>query len=190
MIEILLIQHFLLFLGEPIYRFAVVLAGLLVFTDVGSCLVGRFRDRARSSIMWIIPTILLVLLLTAVGLPWILAAALGFPLLSRIAIVVAMLAPLGFVLGMPFPTGLRIVAIEAPAFVTWAWGVNGFFTVIGSIAASILGMAVGFTQVLAISGACYLTALLAITFARAADLTPDRINGGSLFPLAIHKSGR
>jgi hypothetical protein len=189
MIEIVLIQHFLLFLGEPIYTFAVVLAGLLMFTGVGSWLVDRFRDRARSSIMWIIPTILLVLLLTAVGLPWIRTAALGFPLLSRIAIVVAMLAPLGFFL-VCHSLDCALLQLKRRAFVPWAWGVNGFFTVIGSIAASILGMAVGFTAVLAISGACYLIALLAITFAREADLTPDRINGGGLFPLAIHKTGR
>jgi hypothetical protein len=164
MIEIVLIQRFLLFLGEPVYTFAVVLAGLLGFTGVGSWVVGRFREDPRLSLMWIIPAILLVLLLTAIGSPWILTSALGLPLPLRIAIVVAMLAPLGLVLGMPFPSGLRIVAIEAPTFVPWAWAVNGFFTVVGSIGASILGMTFGFTAVLAISGACYLTALLAVMF--------------------------
>jgi hypothetical protein len=90
-----------------------------------------------------------------------------------------MLAPLGLVLGMPFPSGLRIVAIEAPTFVPWAWGVNGFFTVVGSIGASILGMAFGFTAVLAISGACYLTALLAVMLAPAAPVTDERmVQGG------------
>ena len=137
MIEIVLIQRFLLFLGEPIYTFSVVLASLLVFSGVGAGLVGRFRD-ARVSLRWIILAILLVLLLAAVGSPWILTSALGLPLLPRIAIVVAMLAPLGVVLGMPFPIGLRVVAIEAPTFIPWAWGVNGFFTVIGCIGASIL----------------------------------------------------
>jgi hypothetical protein len=179
MIEIVLIQRFLLFLGEPVYTFAVVLAGLLGFTGVGSWVVGRFREDARLSLMWIIPAILLVLLLTAIGSPWILTSALGLPLPLRIAIVVAMLAPLGLVLGMPFPSGLRIVAIEAPTFVPWAWGVNGFFTVVGSIGASILGMAFGFTAVLAISGACYLTALLAVMLAPAAPVTGERmVQGG------------
>jgi hypothetical protein len=52
---------------------------------------------------------------------------LGLFLLWRIVIVVAMLAPLGIRLGMPFPTGLRIVADEAPAFVPWA-SMSSFFT--------------------------------------------------------------
>jgi hypothetical protein len=164
MIEIVLIQRFLLFLGEPIYTFSVVLASLLVFSGVGARLVGRFRD-VRVSLMWSVLAILFILLVAAIGLPWVLTSALGLPLLPRIAIVVAMLAPLGLVLGMPFPIGLRLVAVEAPPFIPWAWGVNGFFTVIGSIGASILGMAFGFTAVLAIAGACYLIALSAMMIA-------------------------
>jgi hypothetical protein len=95
--------------------------------------------------------------------PWIFSSALGLPLPWRIVIVVAMLCPLGTLLGMPFPVGLRIVANEAPTFIPWAWGVNGFFTVVGSVGTSILGMMFGFTVVLAVSGACYLAALLAMT---------------------------
>jgi hypothetical protein len=162
MIEIVFIQRFLLFLGEPVYTFAVVLAGLLGFTGLGSWIVGHWGEINRSSLRTVIPAILAVLLLTAISSPWIFASALAFPLPWRIVIVLAMLAPLGVLLGMPFPTGLRIVADEAPAFVPWAWGVNGFFTVVGSIGASILAMAFGFTAVLVISGLCYLASLLAM----------------------------
>jgi hypothetical protein len=173
MIEIVFIQRFLLFLGEPVYTFAVVLAGLLGFSGIGSWVVGRLDANNRSSLIWIIPSILAVLLLDATLSPWIFISALGLPLPWRIMIVVAMLAPLGILLGMPFPAGLRIVAGEAPAFIPWAWGVNGFFTVVGSIAASILGMAFGFTVVLAMSGACYLAALLAMTITRAVGWAPE-----------------
>jgi hypothetical protein len=54
-------------------------------------------------------------------------------LCSRVLLSVVMLAPLGILLGMPFPCGLRIVGEETPSLVSWAWGVNGFFTVIGTI---------------------------------------------------------
>lgn len=162
MIEIVFIQRFVLFLGQPIYTFAVVLAGLLAFTGIGSWVVGRLGGNYRRLLVWIVPSILAVLFLTATISPWIYSSALGLALPWRIAIVVAMLTPVGILLGMPFPTGLRIVADEAPALVPWAWGVNGFFTVIGSIGASILGMAFGFTAVLAISGGCYLAALFAM----------------------------
>jgi MFS family permease len=177
MIEIVFIQRFLLFLGEPVYTFAVVLAGLLGFTGIGSWTVGRLNSNDRVVLMYIFPAILLVLLGTAIASPWIFTSALGLPLHWRIVVVVAMLAPLGTFLGMPFPIGLRILAKEAPPFIPWAWGVNGFFTVVGSIAASILGMAFGFTAVLTVSGACYLIALLAMTVVRTAPVMRETTAG-------------
>ena len=72
------------------------------------------------------------------------------------------LAPLGVLLGMPFPLGLQIVSAEADALVAWGWGVNGFFTVIGTVSALILGMAFGFKAVLCVGAGCYLLAVLAI----------------------------
>jgi SAM-dependent methyltransferase len=173
MIEIVFIQRFLLFLGEPVYTFAVVLAGLLGSTGIGSWIVGRLDTSHRTSLWWIIPSILAVLLLTAILSPEIFRSALALALAWRIVIVLAMLAPLGILLGMPFPTGLRIVADEAPSFVPWAWGVNGFFTVVGSIAASMLGMTIGFTAVLAISGMCYLVSLLSMTVVRGVPATRE-----------------
>jgi SAM-dependent methyltransferase len=175
MIEIVCIQRFILFLGEPVYTFAVVLAGLLGFAGIGSWIVGRLDANSRLSLAWIIPSILVILLLTAITSPWIFSSALGLPLPWRIVIVFAMLCPLGTLLGMPFPVGLRIVANEAPAFVPWAWGVNGFLTVVGSVGASILGMMFGFTIVLAVSGACYLSALLAMTIVRAEPVRRDQV---------------
>ena len=174
MIEIVCIQRFILFLGEPVYTFAVVLAGLLGFAGIGSWIGGRLGGNSRFSLTWIIPSILVILLLETIMSPWIFSSALGLPLPWRIVIVFAMLGPLGTVLGMPFPVGLRIVSSEAPAFVPWAWGVNGFLTVVGSVGASILGMMLGFTVVLAVSGACYLAALLAVTIGRAEPVRCDQ----------------
>lgn len=63
----------------------------------------------------------------------------------------------------PFPSGLRIIGEEVPSLVPWAWGVNGFFTVIGTVGALILGMALGFKAVLVVAALCYLIALGAVT---------------------------
>jgi hypothetical protein len=63
---------------------------------------------------------------------------------------------------MPFPTGIKAVSTESNAFIPWAWGVNGFFTVIGSVGALILGMALGFKIVILLAGACYLFALFIV----------------------------
>jgi hypothetical protein len=63
---------------------------------------------------------------------------------------------------MPFPLGLVGVGAGAPTLVPWAWGVNGFFTVIGSVIAMLLGMMFGFTTVLVVAGSCYVMCFLAV----------------------------
>jgi hypothetical protein len=52
MVEIALLQRFLLFLGQPIYTYAVVLAGLLIFSGIGSSAAGKWKmeiERAVSA---------------------------------------------------------------------------------------------------------------------------------------------
>jgi hypothetical protein len=91
-----------------------------------------------------------------------LSAALALPLVWRILVAHLLIAPLGVLLGLPFPTGLRVVANAAPVLVPWAWGINGFCTVIGTTVALILGMACGFTAVLMMAGLCYVIARVAM----------------------------
>ncbi len=163
-IEVVFLQHFTLFLGQPIYTFAVVLAGLLVFTGLGAYLSDRLGVAPRARVRFIIPALLMLLAATAWLTPAIFYAALGLPLFARATLALAVIAPLGIMLGMPFPTGLRLVAAEAPALVPWAWGINGFFTVIGTILASMFAMIFGFFTVLVMAGMCYLLAWLALTW--------------------------
>jgi SAM-dependent methyltransferase len=166
-IEVVFLQHFTLFLGEPVYTFAVVLAGLLLWTGLGAFLSDKLAGPARGRLRRIIPWLLAMLVATALLTPPIFQAALGLPLGLRIAISLAIIAPLGVMLGMPFPTGLRVVAEEAPGLVPWAWGINGFFTVIGTILALMFAMMFGFLAVLVIAGACYVAAWLALSRASA-----------------------
>jgi hypothetical protein len=51
---------------------------------------------------------------------------------------------------------------RSSALGSWAWGVNGFFTVIGTVLALIFGMMIGFRIVLVLASVCYLGALLAV----------------------------
>ena len=50
------------------------------------------------------------------------------------------IAPLAFAMGLPFPLGLARLARDAPAFVPWAWGLNGCASVIAAIAALLLAI--------------------------------------------------
>jgi SAM-dependent methyltransferase len=161
-IEVVFLQHFTLFLGQPIYTFAVVLAGLLMFTGLGAYLSDRAGGAPRARLRFVIPVLLVLLAVTSWLTPLMFQAALGLPLFARVALALAVIAPLGIMLGIPFPTGLRVVAAEAPGLVPWAWGINGFFTVIGTIVALMFAMMFGFFTVLVMAGVCYLLAWLAL----------------------------
>jgi len=163
MIEIVFLQWFSLFLGEPVYTYAVVLASMLIFTGVGSFLTAFFPENPSRMLITMMVALLGVLAATTLVTPWIFTATLGLSMSWRVAIAVAVIGPLGVLLGMPFPIGLRIVAEESPTLVPWAWGVNGFCTVIGSVGAMILGMVFGFKVVLLVAGVCYLGSLMVIT---------------------------
>lgn len=89
----------------------------------------------------------------ALALP---AALLGLRLLSGGAWVVGLcLAPAALLMGVPFAGGLAHLTGGDPAQRAWAFGVNGFFSVAGSLAASLLCLMVGHTPALVLAAACY-----------------------------------
>ena len=173
MVEIALLQRSLLFLGQPIYTYAVVLAGLLTFTGMGSYAAGNWSAKLPGALQRALLATVIVVLAMAVITPLVFRACLGFGLFSRITIALLLVAPLGFVLGMPFPLGLRLAMQRSSALGSWAWGVNGFFTVIGTVLALMLGMMIGFRMVLLLACACYFAGLLVIT-----RLSSGRTAGG------------
>lgn len=162
MVEIALLQRFLLFLGQPIYTYAVVLAGLLIFTGIGSQIAGKFTAELARTLKRVLISAIIVVPVMAVITPIVFSAALGLGIVWRIAIALLLVAPLGFVLGMPFPLGLRLAMQRSSALGSWAWGVNGFFTVIGTILALMLGMMIGFRMVLLLACGCYAGSLVAM----------------------------
>jgi hypothetical protein len=146
--EITMIQRLVLFLGYPTYSLTVTLAAILVFTGIGALLSKRFVDRAAQTMPILIGVLAVLTLFYLIVVPRLLTG----PLLStglsiRIFFAVLFLAPLGVCLGMFMPLGLGRVVNLTPhgeEYVAWAWAVNGFFSVVGSVLTTILSMALGF----------------------------------------------
>jgi spermidine synthase len=157
LVEIGMMQRFVLFLGHPIYALVVVLAVLLAAAGAGSSLSGRlgarFGDRRLISACVLI--LALVLLLYAAGLTWLFHLLLGLPLAARIAIAALLVLIPGLLMGMLLPSGMRIIADESPAIAPWAWAVNGGASVLGSVAAVFVSMNFGFTVAFVIGIAVY-----------------------------------
>jgi hypothetical protein len=160
MIEISFIQRFTLYLGQPVYTLAVIIAGLLLFTGIGSYLSGKLDIGSSTLRRKYLPFLLITLIVTSLLTPILFKYTIQWSLVARIIMTTLLLCPLGIFLGMPFPTGIKSVRNESTSFIPWAWGVNGFFTVIGSVSAVILGMMFGFKIVILLAGLCYLAAMM------------------------------
>ena len=92
-------------------------------------------------------------------------ASQSVPFAARATISFAVLAPLGLCLGAFMPLGVGTIS-ELTAlrreYVAWAWAVNGFASVIGSVLATILAMTYGFGTLLVLGLAMYVVALTAL----------------------------
>ena len=166
MIEIMLLQKLMVFLGGPVYSMAVTLFSLLVSCGVGSFLAKRFT---RTSPKLGGTFILLLLGVVAYGEIWfldeIVPTLMGLSHTMRCLVAVGAMLPLGLLMGMPFPTGIRLADRLSPPFVPWGWCVNACATVLGSVACILVAMRTGFTLVIYAAIAIYGVALLAMLLA-------------------------
>ena len=144
MLEVVLIQRFVLFLGFPTYALSVVLFALLVSTGAGAALTARLRPDPRRQLVAVLATACALIAASSYGLGPLLRALIDLPFAGRLAVTCALLAPLGVLLGMAMPIGLRRLADLYPAGVPWAWGINGIASVVASVAAVTLAIAVLF----------------------------------------------
>lgn len=147
MIEILLIQKFILFLGHPVYSVSLVITALLLFSGLGSFSSGFLRHRIHLSLSRAVLAVLLIALFHAVALPLILPMLFSLDFFLRAVSAVLLIAPLGFVMGLPFPLGLQRTAAVSEPLVPWGWSVNGYSSVIGASFSSVLSMEFGFLWV-------------------------------------------
>ncbi len=162
-VEIAMIQKFILFLGHPVYALAVILFSLLAFSSIGSALSGRFEIAGlRRSLVKVIFALVGLTVLYILILAPIFYGLVGIPLAARIVIAVVLIAPLGLLMGMPMPMGIKILSQNVPQIIPWAWGVNGATSVMGTTAALSIAVFTGFNQALVAGAMIYLVAAFCI----------------------------
>ncbi|HTB25785.1 MAG TPA: hypothetical protein VK711_10450 [Puia sp.] len=162
-IEMVMIQLFSLLLGEPVYSFVIVLAALLFFTGMGAYISGNYRSNSLRTLRFSIIALSFLLLIASLLLPALLRLAIALPMPARVILAILLIMPLGILMGIPFPTAIDIMSKKDSTLIPWAWGVNGFFTVIGSVIGIILSMMIGFQFVLWIAISIYLISMLVIS---------------------------
>ena len=161
-LEIAAIQKLTLLLGQPLYSIVVTLLSILVFTGIGSFCSARWLAggvwRARAVPVGIAAATAAIVLF---GTP-IVDAAIGEGLFVRATVAALVIAPLALALGLPFAHGIGLLQKINPAFVPWAWAVNGSATVVGSVLTVIVSMNFGFHAVLIAAVGIYVIAFAAV----------------------------
>ena len=173
-VEILLIQKAVLVLGDPVYAVSAVITALLVFAGVGSILSARFPLPAHLLVPGAVALIGLLLAALAGALSYLAPAWAALGTGGRFVTVIAALAPLGLVMGVFFPTGVRwLKSTRSDQLIPWAWGINGFGSVVTPPLATLAALNLGFPVVGLLGVGCYLVAA-AGSLRRRVDRAPTR----------------
>jgi hypothetical protein len=161
LLEVALLQRFVLLLGHPVYSLTVTLFSLLLGTGIGSLISRRIEaPRVRDVTSYALGAIVAAALAAAAALPLLVDVGIPWALPLRIAFAIALILPLGILLGMPLPGGMRLVAADRADIIPWGWGINGAFSVVGATLAVFIAMNWGFSMTLASGAAVYACAAL------------------------------
>ncbi len=166
LIEVAILQRFVLLLGHPVYSLTVTLFSLLLGTGLGAAWSRRLDGPglARATAIAIVAIAMVaVAFVGAVGpiISW----AVPFSRPARLAVALCVLVPVGMLLGVPMPAGIRLLSARTPQMLTWAWGMNGALSVVGATLAIFIAMNWGFQVTLLAAAATYLLGLGALLVA-------------------------
>jgi len=173
--EMGMMQQLSIFLGQPIYSLAVVLAGLILFAGLGSLASDRmaFGSILKSRA----PALLSALVLAAYALAVLPAihATIAGVLWQRITMSLALVAPCGFMMGFCFPVGMRwATQLGQEGNLPWMWALNGAASVLASFIAMVISTETSIRACVLTGAACY--ALGGILLSAKREATPVRRN--------------
>jgi hypothetical protein len=156
LLENMLVQRFVLYLGHPSYAVTVILASLLLGMGLGSNFATYIGVDRLKRFGFIAPLFLILLILVLTPF---FTATLGLSLSVRILISLAMLTPVGVMLGLFFPIGMLCFGDTNKP---WFWAINGAFGVVASVMSLSLSMEFGYAIVGIIATVIYFIAWLCL----------------------------
>lgn len=159
LIEVAFISKCILCLGNSTVSFTVLVTSMLLFSGIGSYASGWLVRSARRTIVIVCVLIAAILFLYSLTLSLVLTSIGDWSYSARTTLCLALLAPLAFLLGFPFALGMSTLSnLHKEHFFVWAWGINGSFSVVGSVLVPVLSVLFGLSSVLLLSGGIYLLA--------------------------------
>lgn len=156
LIEVGLIQRFILFLGHPTFAVSIVLFGLLAGSGTGSLLTQRWKEKIFEKVMMVSFVVCVIVVFHMFFLPEVFDTFLYHNRYVRALISFLLIFPPGFLMGIPFPSAIRIMKQHSQQIIPWLWTINGVMSVSGSVVAIVIAKMNGFTAVFFTGGILYL----------------------------------
>ena len=164
MVEVGLIAHFVMALGNPTVSASILITGMLVFSGLGALVSERILPIMRTFMPILFVAIAAILLGYALFLDQALDAIGALPYLARLVLCFGFIAPPAFLMGFPMSTAMTTLGrLGKEHLFIWAWGVNGCFSVIGAAAAPVVATNYGLGAVIEIAALAYFLALPAFS---------------------------
>lgn len=160
--EIILIQRFVLYFGQPVYAVAAVISAMMLFSGIGS-LLSQKLEPSNTVIRRIAAAVAVMLLLFVFFLTPLLQATIAFNSIIKISISLGAIGLPAFVMGMLFPLGIRLLDQRDASQIPWAWGINGCLSVISTSLATLFAVESGFQSVIIMAALAYLMAAIAFS---------------------------
>jgi hypothetical protein len=152
LLEMAVFQRAILFLGEPVLAASTIFAAFLIGSGIGSACAPRAPG--PGVVVRLFVSVAVAAVVAGLGLWGAPATLAALPAPLRVACVLVLVAPLAWALGRPFPWALGRLA-GAGRWIPWAWGVNGFASVLAASAATLLSVQAGQPATLLAGLACY-----------------------------------
>lgn len=175
LVEVSMIQRLALLLGYPTLSLSVSLFTLLIATAVGARFSAAVRRLPGHGLPVAVAALALLVLGYLIGSDPLTDVALAWPQGARITLVMVLLFPIGLLLGVFLPTGIDAAVAAAGGdegrTVAWCWAVNGFFSVLGATATTVVSMAFGFDRAMLVGLVLY--AVAASTMRRPAPVATE-----------------
>jgi len=162
LLEIGLIHKATVFVSTPGAAVAVVMSSILVPSGIGARMTDLLKWRLHVKLLFAVGSLVVLSIIYKLVSGPLFDSLFGLPLWLRCITAAVVLAPVGFFMGWFFPIGLRSVGGGGDALVPWAISVNGFASVVGSLATLFLGLKLGLTGVFAVALIGYVIAGMAM----------------------------
>src|SRR5271167_1963464 len=160
MVEVGLIAHFVMALGNPTISALVLITGMLVFSGLGALTSERALPHMRIVMPVLFVAVGVMLILYGLYLGHALDSIGAFPYPARLVVCFLLIAPPAFLMGFPMPIAMTTLGrLGKDHMFVWAWGVNGCFSVVGAAAAPVIATNFGLAAVIEIAGLAYLLAI-------------------------------